>query len=350
MEPKNKDEYLNKRVIITGASSGVGKCCAHFFLNAGAKVVLCGRDLETMKSIGKKYPDQAAAIVVDLSNDLQLYDFKSSVIEILGGIDIMINCAGIMFDGDVEKTFPQDYDYIVDVNLRSIFALIMQFSNYMAKNSSIVNVSCLYGSKPQCGLTSYCMSKAGLEMLTKFAAAEFSNMDVRVNGVASSAIDSNLFRSVGVNEKEFMELKTRLGNNIPLGKVARPDDVAKQIIFLCSNRASRITGQILKVDGGRSLTLSGYTHWKGSKNMAGRFEPVGASNSNKMSDVFKSVGGFFKKGSENKYPMTEEEIDRMMTETNWSTRLSEAHEKVTASYKSIDRNDAFLQSNYVNKK
>jgi NAD(P)-dependent dehydrogenase (short-subunit alcohol dehydrogenase family) len=350
MENKVKEnttsEFLNKRVIITGASSGIGKACAYYFLNAGAKVVLCGRDYTALKKIGDKFPDQGASIKVDLSGDLQLYDFKSSVIEILGGIDIMINCAGVLFDGDLEKTFPQDYDYTVDVNLRSVFAMLLHFKQYLAKGASVINVSCLAASRPQTGMLSYCMSKAGLEMLTKFAAAELAESDIRVNGVSSCPVDTNCQRYVGVGEKEYSDFKDRVSKNIPMGRMAKPDDVSKMIIYLAGKRSSKITGQILKVDGGRSLTSSGFVSWKGVRNMNARFEPDGTTNGYKMKDVWSKISG---KKDENKFPETEDDIEKLMNEANWSTRLSEAHEKVTASYKSIDQNDAFLQNKFVKK-
>jgi enoyl-[acyl-carrier-protein] reductase (NADH) len=277
---------------------------------------------------------------------MQLFDFKSSVIEILGGLDIIINCAGAIFDGDVEKTFPQDYDYLIDVNLRSIFALILHFKTYLEKGSCVVNVSCLNGSRPQAGLASYCMTKAGLEIMTKFAAAEFAHLGVRVNGVSSCAVDTNILRSVGIDEKEYSDYKTRVSNNIPLGRIAKPEDVAKQIIFLCSKRSSKITGQILKVDGGKSLTSSGYTPWKGLKNMNARFEPSDVNSNYKVLSIWSNLS---KKNVNKNYPNTEEEIEKLLNETNWATRLSEAHEKVTASYKSIDQNDNFLVNKFVKK-
>ena len=122
-----------KRILITGASSGIGLSSAMYFLNSGAKVALCGRDMETLKKIGKKFPNQASVINLDLSEDLLLFDLKSTVIEILGGLDILINCAGIIFDGDVEKTFPQDYDYTVDVNLRAVYILIKSFKKVLTR-------------------------------------------------------------------------------------------------------------------------------------------------------------------------------------------------------------------------
>jgi NAD(P)-dependent dehydrogenase (short-subunit alcohol dehydrogenase family) len=344
----NKSEFLNKRVIITGASSGVGKACAHYFLNSGAKVILCGRDIETLKQIGEKYPNQAAAINLDLSDDLHIYDFKTSVIEILGGIDIVVNCAGVLFDGDIEKTFPQDYDYTIDVNLRAVFSLILYFKQYMSKGSSIVNVSCIYGTKPQAGMSSFCVSKAGLESLTKFAAAELAEFGIRVNAVSACPIDTNCQRYVGVGDKEYLDFKTRVSKNIPLGRMAKPDDVAKSIIFLASKRSSKITGQIMKVDGGRSLTTSGFVQWRGMKNMNARFEPDDVSASIKLKEFW---GKFSSKKEENvKFPTSEKEIEDLVKTSNWNTNSSEAHGKVTANYKNIDQNDDFLQSKFVNKK
>jgi 3-oxoacyl-[acyl-carrier protein] reductase len=337
-------EFLGKKIVITGASSGIGKACALYFLNSGARVVLCGRDIDAMKIIGSKFPDQVAAICLDLSNDMQLFDFKSSVVEYLGKIDVFLNCAGVMFDGDLEKTFPQDYDYSFDVNLRSVFSTLLHFRKYFNKGCSIVNVSCLYGTRPASGMVSYCMTKAGLEMLTKFASAEFAEFGVRVNAVTSSPVDTNCQRYAGVSEKEFSEFKERVGKNVPLGRIAMPDDVAKAIIFLASPRSSKITGQILKVDGGRSLTSSGYVPWKGIKNMNSRFEPDGVTVTYKMKEVYENLTG---KNKKPEYPTTEDAIEDLLNESNWSTRLSEAHEKVLAPYKNIDQNDDYLTDHFV---
>jgi 3-oxoacyl-[acyl-carrier protein] reductase len=295
-----------------------------YYLNSGAKVVLCGRDIETLKKMGEKFPDQAAAINLDLSNDLQIYDFKTSVIEILGGIDIIINCAGVLFDGDVEKTFPQDYDYTIDVNLRAIFSMILHFKSYLTKDSSIVNVSCLYGTKPKEGCTAFVMSKAGLEMLTKYAAAELAEFGIRVNCVTSCPVDTNCQRYVGVTEKEYKDFKSRV-----------------------SKRSSKITGQIIKIDGGRSLTTSGFVPWKGLRNMNARFEPDGLNPLIKAKDYWDKLTTRGK--VETVYPNNDDDVDKLINNSNWATRLSEAHEKVTANYKNIDQNDEYLQDKFVKK-
>ena len=338
-------EFLNKRILITGASSGIGQACTMFFLNSGAKVALCGRDIETLKKIGKKFPNQASAIHIDLSDDMCVFDLKSTVIEILGGLDILINCAGVQFDGDLEKTFPQDYDYTVDVNLRSIYILLKSFKMYFTKSSSIINVSSLYGSKPQNGLTGFCMSKAGVEMITKFAAAEFAIDGIRVNAVTACPVDTNCQRYVGVGENEISNFKDRVSGNIPLGRLANPDDVAKAIIFLASSRSSKITGQILKVDGGRSLTTSGWVPWRGMGNMNSRFEADGLKPMLKLKDIYAKYTSKNETGVY--FPKKEDEIEKLISDSNWATRLSEAHEKISANYKNIDANDKYLTDKYV---
>jgi NAD(P)-dependent dehydrogenase (short-subunit alcohol dehydrogenase family) len=347
-------EFLNKNIVITGASSGIGHACAMYYLNNGAKVALCGRDIDTLTEIGKKFPGQATVIQMELCKDVSIIDLKTTVIENFGKVDILINCAGVQFDGDIEKTFPQDFDYTIDVNLRAVFLIIKSFKEFFAEKACIVNVSCLAGTKPMNNLTGYCMSKAGLEILTKFAAGEFASQGIRVNAVTSCPVDSNSQRYVGVSENEYQRYKERVSKNIPLGRMATPDDVARAIVFLSSNRSSTITGHIMKVDGGRSLTSSGWTAWRGSANMNGRFEADGVIPSLKLNELYNSVydkfiGGGVRKEVE--YPKSESDIEKLLNESNWATNTSEAHNKVLATYKPIDQNDEFLMKKYtVNKK
>lgn len=340
------NEFLNKRVLITGATSGIGYACAMYFLNNGAKVVLCGRDTETLNKIGKKFPKQAIAVELDLCEDMQINDLKTSVIENFGGLDIILNCAGAIFDGDIEKTFPQDYDYTIDINLRAIFIIMINLKSYLSQNSSIINVSCLYGSRPQSGLASYCISKSGVEMLTKLAAAEFSADLIRVNAVTSCPVDTNFQRYCGCSDTEFDGFKKRVSENIPLGRLATPDEVARAILFLASNRSSKITGQILKVDGGRSLTTSGWVPWKGAVNMNARFEPDGMQPMLKIKDIYSKYTGGDR--VEKFYPNKEEDIEKFINESNWATRLAEAHDKVEGTnYKKIAKNDNYLRDKFI---
>ena len=322
----NTNEFYMKKIVITGASSGIGSCCANYFLNCGAQVALVGRDVEGMKSIAKQYSKNATIIKCDLTQEIQIKDLKTSIIEIFGSIDILINCAGLKLDSDIEKTFPQDFDYSININLKSVFLLVNNFSKFFSPNGCIVNVSCLYGTRPMQGLISFCMGKAGLEAFTKSAAGEFASEGIRVNCVSCCPLFSNSLRYVQTHEGENALMEEKMKKNVPLGRMAYPSEPAKAIVFLCSKRASSITGQIIKVDGGRNLTSSGYVHYKGYRNMNSRFEPDD-ENIWKKYDFF----NFFKKGDdkiniENIGKMSEQELDKFILnkikDSNFSVNLN----------------------------
>ena len=175
---------------------------------------------------------------------------KQAVTERFGGLDILINCAGkwnenlsyysllgVIFNGDVETTFPQDFDYLMDINLRTPFILMQFFQDYLAKrNGCVINVSCAMGSRPEPGCIGYCMTKAGIDMLTKSAAMELAPFGIRVNGVAPTFTDTNLYRYAGITETEYESLKARATKNIPMNKMGKDYEVAKAIIFLTSEK------------------------------------------------------------------------------------------------------------------
>jgi NAD(P)-dependent dehydrogenase (short-subunit alcohol dehydrogenase family) len=195
-----------------------------------------------------------------------------AVIEKMGGLDILVNCAGIIFDGDVLKTFPQDFDYLMDINLRCAFHMILIFQKYLeASSGCVINVSCSWGTNPIQNYFGYSMTKAGLEMLTKCAALELAPLGIRVNAVSVSTVDTNLYLYMGMNDAQYNRFKDEAGKTIPLksqvpgveGKVlehrvANVAEISNAIIFLSSELALKITGHIMKVDGGKSLTSSDY--------------------------------------------------------------------------------------------
>lgn len=332
------NEFYMKKVVITGASSGIGACCATYFLNCGSQVILVGRDIQSMKSTASKFPKTSTVIKCDLIKDDQVEDLQNSIFNIFKSIDILINCAGLKLDSDIEKTFPQDFDYSLNINLRCVFLLIKNLN--FNQNGSIVNVSCLYGTRPMQGLISFCMAKAGLEAFTKSAAGELANDNIRVNCVSCCPIISNSLRYVHANEKENNLLEEKMKKNVPLGRMGYPSDPAKAIVFLCSKRAESITGQIIKVDGGRNLTSSGYVHYKGYNNMNSRFEPDDENLWNKF-----NIFNYFKKDEKNVMKkiekMNEKELDKFINKT-----ISESN----FSHNLIEENDEENQSSNLNKK
>ena len=140
---------FGKKVVVTGASSGIGRSIAYWFLNHGAKVALLGRDIESLKEIGHLYPTQAIVIQSNLAIDVHQYEASTAIIEKFGGLDILINAAGCIFDGDIENTYPQDYDYIMDLNLRAAFHFTTLFDQFLEKSKGcIVSISCTMGTRP----------------------------------------------------------------------------------------------------------------------------------------------------------------------------------------------------------
>jgi hypothetical protein len=224
------------------------------------------------------------------------------------------------------------------------------FKEFVKTGVSFVNVSCLYGSRPWQGCTGYSMTKAGVEALTRFAAVELADQGIRVNCVTACPVDTNCYRFVGVSEREYTLIKERISKNIPMQRMANPEDVVRAVSFLSSNkRSGKITGQIIKVDGGRSLTSSGYTPWRGSRLMNSRFEPDGIQSS-LFGDLYKKYIKREEQPTVIPFPQKEDEIDKYFNESNWSTKSSDAHTKVMASYKNIEQNDAFLKKKFVDKK
>ena len=348
---KLSNEFLNKKIIVTGASSGIGLTTALYFLNCGAKVILAGRDIKTMKKICEDNKFYNAIIMkLELKDDISIYDFKTSVVERFKTIDILINCAGVKMDGDLEKTYPQDFDYTLDVNLRSMFYLINNLSSFMEKNSSIINMSCLYGTNPMAGMISHNVSKAGLEALTRYAAAEFSGFGIRVNAITACPVDTNSMRLMQVENSEIEKFNKNMEKNIPLGRIARPDDITKVIVFLASERSKNITGQIIRVDGGRGLTSSGYVHYRGMMNMNSRFEPDGEKKQiNNLFGLGDLIG--VKKKKKEEVPKDEKELKRFINnkikESNFSTNLSDAFASSNPSYKIVDNNDQRLTDKFL---
>jgi NADP-dependent 3-hydroxy acid dehydrogenase YdfG len=194
-------------------------------------------------------------------------------------LDILVNCAGVIFSGDLETTFPQDHDYLMDVNVRAPFVLMNFFQDMLiAGQGCVVNVSCMKGSKPQPGLTSYCMSKAGLEMLTKSAALELSRFGVRVNCVSPAFCNTNLFRTAGLTELEIESIAGKERDTNPTGRAPTVEEVSQGIIHLTSQHARKITGQTINIDGGKHLTVRGQQAWLGTGNQQNKGMEVGESS------------------------------------------------------------------------
>lgn len=341
-----KNEFFNKNIVITGASSGIGLSAAFYFLNSKANVILSGQDEKSMKEICKTNNFTNAIIIkADLDKKKEVDYLLSYIKKLFPTIDILINCAGVKLDNDIEKTYQKDFIYTINVNLRSVFIILKELRPFFSPEASVINISCLYGSRPMYGLISYCMSKAGLETLTRYAAAEFSNLNIRINAISACPVDTNSLRYVKVSEDEINYFNKKMTNNIPLGRIAEADDIVKVIIFLASKRSCKITGQIIKVDGGRSLTSSGYVHYKGMENMNILIEPDSVNIKN-------FIGNYFKEEKKLEKPINDKNelkkfVNETITQSNFTTRDRDAHFNVISNHYKVRENDSTLINRYL---
>ena len=343
----NENEFYNKNIVITGASSGIGLSAGFYFLNCNANVILACQDDQSLKKLLKQNNFTNAIIIkADLEKKEEIEHLLSYITKLFSSIDILINCAGIKLDSDIEKTYPEDFNYMINLNLTSIFLILKELRPYFnPEGASVINLSCLYGTRPMYGLIAYSMSKAGLETLTRYAAAEFANLNIRINAISACPVDTNSLRYVNADD-EIKYFKNKMKNNIPLGRIAEPHDIVKVIIFLASKRSCKITGQIIKVDGGRSLTSSGYIHYKGLLDMNVKYEPDFMNIKHFIKNIKKVAGKKLEKPITDKNEL-KQFIEETIDQSNFSTRNKDANFTIVSRYNKVNETDSFLTKTYL---
>jgi len=248
-----------KNIIVTGASSGIGRAAAERFLAEGANVVLVGRRERSLQDIASRAEIRGTAHVIaaDLSDERQAETCIATATEKMGGLDVLVNSAGILKAGRIEDTTLELWDEMMTINLRSIFHLMKLALPHLERSrGNIVNVSSVNGLRSFIGVLAYCVSKAGLDQLTRCVALELAAKGVRVNSVNPGVTVTELHRAGGMNEDSYAAFLEHSKTTHPLGRVGRPEEVADLIYFLASDRASWITGATVSIDGGRALTCA----------------------------------------------------------------------------------------------
>jgi 3-oxoacyl-[acyl-carrier protein] reductase len=242
---------LKDRVaIITGAARGIGKAIALTFVREGAKIVLVDVDkerLETLKNEIKKNRREVMTLSCDITKSPEVQAMVNQVKRAFGRIDILVNNAGIIRRGTIETVTEEDWDRVIEVNLKGTFNCCKAVVDSMKKQSygKIVNVSSIAGKMGD--ITSapgYGPSKAGVDALTKTLARQLAPYGINVNAVSPHAIETEM--SAQWSEERRKEIIA----SIPLGRLGKPEDVAEAVLFLVSEEASFITGEILDVNGG----------------------------------------------------------------------------------------------------
>jgi NAD(P)-dependent dehydrogenase (short-subunit alcohol dehydrogenase family) len=248
-----------KRVLVTGASSGIGRATAELFLNEGATVTLVGRRREELEKIagGRDRQEKAVVLAADLSDQSQTQAAVDQSARRMGGLDILVNAAGILKSGSLEATSLALWDETMNINLRSVFHLMNLAVPHLEKSrGNIVNVSSVTGLRAFPGVLAYCVSKAAIDQLTRCAALELAPRGIRVNAVNPGVVVSELHRTGGMGDEAYASFLEHSKTTHPLGRVGEPREVADLIYYLASDRAGWITGTTVSIDGGRAQTCA----------------------------------------------------------------------------------------------
>ena len=240
-------EFTGKVVLVTGGSRGIGRACAVAFARAGATVVIsyAGNEAAAAEAVALSGPN-ARSIKFDVADTAACAAAVDEVLKGSGRLDVLVNNAGVAIDGLAVRVKDDDWDRTLDTNLKGAFALCRAVARPMMKQRSgaIVNLTSVVGETGNVGQAAYAASKAGLIGLTKSLARELASRNIRVNAVSPGFIDTDM--TAGLNA----ELKAKMTETIPLGRLGTADEVARAVLFLAGDAASYVTGEVLKVNGG----------------------------------------------------------------------------------------------------
>lgn len=238
-----------KIALVTGASRGIGKAIAMELAKRGATVIVnySGSEEKAQQTVSeiKKNGGEAVAVKCDVADFAACEKLAKDVIGRYGRLDILVNNAGITRDGLIMKMSEQDFDSVMDTNLKGTYNMIRHFSRWFLKQKSgrIINIASVSGVIGNAGQANYSASKAGVIGLTRAVARELSGRGICINAVAPGFIDTDMTRQMSEDAKKGIEAM------IPMGHMGKPEDVARLVGFL-ADEAEYITGQVICVDGG----------------------------------------------------------------------------------------------------
>jgi NAD(P)-dependent dehydrogenase (short-subunit alcohol dehydrogenase family) len=252
--------FNGKTVIVTGATSGIGRASAEAFGREHASVVLVGRKeaaLTEAAAAVRSAGGRVATCDADVTADEAPARIVQTALDAFGQIDVLVNAAGVIATGTLDATTDEVWDTMMAVNLRAPFRLMRAASPHLReRKGAVVNVSSVNGLRSFPGVLAYCVSKAGVDHLTRCAAIEMAPLGVRVNAVNPGVTVTNLHRRSGMAEGQYAAFLERSKETHPLGRPGQPDEIAGLILFLASERAGWMTGETIPIDGGRHLTCA----------------------------------------------------------------------------------------------
>lgn len=243
-----------KVALVTGGTEGMGYATAEAFLNAGAKVMISGRSQKKGDAAvgGLKQLGEASFVRGDVSLSEDARRMVESTVETYGRIDILFNNAGVYLEKSAEDTTEEEWDLVIDVNLKGTFLVSKYAVQYMKRQGggAIINNSSDAGLVGNRSCAAYCASKGGVTIMTKAMALDYAKDNIRVNCVNPAVIDTPMVAREVARAEDRDRYKEQMNADHPIGRIGQPQEVAKAVLFLASDHASFITGAALSVDGG----------------------------------------------------------------------------------------------------
>lgn len=247
----------DKVVIVTGASSGIGRAAALLFAENGSQVIAIGRNEKDLNSMRDEAQGKVKIQFSDIRQTSQVERILIETAENFGQIDVLVNAAGIIQNGSIEDTALEDWDKMMNISLRAVFFMMQKCVPHLEKTKgNIVNVSSVTGIRAFPNVLAYCVAKAGVDQLTRCSALELAPKGIRVNAVNPGVVVTNLHKRGGMSEGDYQRFLENTPKTHPLGRAGKPEEVAELIYYLASEKAAWITGVTYEIDGGRAQTCA----------------------------------------------------------------------------------------------
>ena len=248
--------FAGKCVLVTGGSSGIGRACALALGAERAAVALAGRRRARLDEAAEGVRQAGGTTLVlegDVRDESTCAAWAAACEKAFGGLDGLVNAAGVIGNGAIDATAPSEWDRVMDSNARSIFLMTRAAAAALKKKrGSVVNLSSVASNRPYAGLAAYCVSKAAVDMITRCSALDFAPHGVRVNAVNPGVVVTEL-HTVTNAVADYPGFLERSKTTHPLGRVGSVDEIAALALFLLSDEAGWITGACMPIDGGRAL-------------------------------------------------------------------------------------------------
>jgi 7-alpha-hydroxysteroid dehydrogenase len=244
-------DFKGKVAFLTGGATGIGLACARAVVQGGGRVMLAARRREVLEQVAGELGSSASFVECDVTSDASVDAAVAATIDKFGALHCAVNAAGMGMAGPITGQATEAWQMTLDTNLTGVMRCVRAEARVMkqAGGGSIVNISSIAGTLTHKWMSAYCVSKAGVNMLTRCAADELGEHNIRVNAVMPSLVETELAVTLTSNEDAIAEYKRLM----PLARVGKPMDVGGIVAFLLSDDASWITGQCIGVDGGHTI-------------------------------------------------------------------------------------------------